>query len=399
MTTNTDVLVMGVGGGGCNIVARIAEDCPAGLSLVAVHSDLQILEQCPVDTTMQIGRALTGGLSTGGDPGMGRRAARAATERISASLVGVKLLMLITGLGGGTGSGATPIIADIARKAGVLTLCFATLPFEYEGQQRSEIAAGGLEGLRGVTDAIITLPNQRIVDLLDEDTSIDRAFAAVDEMMITSIKSLWHLLTLPGFINMDFTDLRKIVEQGDGTCVLVCAHASGKGRASAAVRNILESPLLEDRLIIKEAPAILVGIMGGADLTMLEVQEIMRRISASADAGVSISMGATVDEQLSDCIELTVLLASPDKKIESSKLREVSAQDDSLENHKLASDDFQEKADSRMLNRLFMPVKIWIFRPSCAAESSYPEPTETESQHILKTGIEVGYGLRIFLLF
>ncbi|MBN1269552.1 MAG: cell division FtsZ family protein [Kiritimatiellae bacterium] len=301
------VLIVGIGGGGCNALSTMADVWQDGPEMVAVHTDAQALWSCKAPRRIQIGANVTGGLSTGGDAVVGRQAAESDAETLKDLFEGVDLAFLVLGLGGGTATGAAPVMAEAARRAGALTLCFATLPFTFEGDQRRQQAEDGLRALQEAADAVVAIPNQRLLSLVEDKTSLGDAFGQVDRTMGLCIRSIWDILMKTGIINLDFQDVRGLVKQSGGTCTLAYAEAEGRRRAEAVVEQILQNPLFEAGKVLAQAQGLLVGIIGGPDLTLVEVQAVMSGITAAGRPDARVVMGAAVDENWRSKISLTVL--------------------------------------------------------------------------------------------
>ncbi len=301
------LLVVGLGGGGQNAVSRMVREWADGPDVVVVNTDSQALAASPVAERIQIGVGLTQGLGAGGDPAVGKMAAEEDSDKLRALVSQVDLLVLAVALGGGTGSGAAPILARIAREEGAMTLCFATLPFDFEGEGRRRQADEALRALRMHADTVISLPNQRLIGLAGDQTSLVDAFTKADVVLGVGIRALWQLLMQTGIINLNFADVRHLVEHSGGVCSFGYGEGSGLTKADAAVRDLLRSPLLEQGNVIAQAGAMLVNVVGGPDMTLVDVQKAMSQIKAVARADVRMYMGATVDESWQNRFALTVL--------------------------------------------------------------------------------------------
>jgi cell division protein FtsZ len=303
------MLVVGVGGGGANAVGRMIANWQGGPATAAVNTDAQALTACGVPVRVQIGGNLTQGLGAGGDPAVGRLAAEDDADVLRELVSQADIVFLVTTLGGGTGTGASPILAKIAREEGALTLCFATLPFDFEGERRQRQAEEGLRALRMHADVVIGLPNQRLLELVESRTGLADAFGKVDGMVGLGVRSLWSLLQRTGIINLDFADLRHLVEHSHGECAFGYGTGAGPEKASAAMADIMRSPLLDGGRILAQAGAVLLSIVGGPDLTLVEVQQITSQFMKVARRDVRLFMGATVDEAWKGKLALTVLAA------------------------------------------------------------------------------------------
>jgi cell division protein FtsZ len=308
-TKGSRMVIVGLGGGGCNAVARMNAGWGEGPLVAAVNTDSQALAACDVPVRVQIGKGITQGLGAGGDTAVGKLAAEDDGDSLRELVSQADIVVIVAALGGGTGTGAAPILARIAREQGAMTLCFVTLPFEFEGELRNQQAEEGLRALRMVADVIITLPNQRLLELLESQTGLADAFGKADAMLGVGIRSLWRLLSKAGIINLDFADLRHLVEHSGGSCSFGYGEGTGAAKALAAVSELMKSPLLDRGRILSQSGALMVSISGGPDLTLIDVQKIMSQLTTMARPGVKIFMGATVDEGWQNRIALTVLAA------------------------------------------------------------------------------------------
>lgn len=301
------VLVMGVGGAGCNSVARMARTWKEGPATVAVNTDVQALSICDAPRTVLIGEKSTNGLGAGNDVQVGRFAAEESIAALQELLSGVDLLILIGGMGRGTATGAMPVIAKMARELGVLTLAFVSMPFSVEGDSRRRQADEGVLQLQRYAGAVITQPNDRLSKLVKEDTPIEEAFAVSDAMLAEGIYALWHLLTRAGVMNITFADVRELAERSGGTLAFAYAEAEGPARIASALRNLLDSPLLEGGRLLSDAEGVLVNIAGGPDLTLSDMQGIMGEITQHVRPNAHISMGALVDAGRRERVTITLL--------------------------------------------------------------------------------------------
>ncbi len=291
----TNVKVIGIGGGGGNAVARMARDFYRGVDFVAINTDHQDLDHCEVKRRLYIGKGLTKGLGTGMNPDLGRQAAEENRSEISEAVKDADLVFLAAGLGGGTGTGATPVVAEAAKQAGALTIAVVTKPFSFEGSQRERIAAEGLMKLKDKVDALIVVPNDRIFTVISKDTPIIKAFEAIDDILRNALKGLVELIATPGIINVDFADVKSIM-QDSGVTVIGVAAASGQDRAVNAVTAALHSPLLETSP--EGAKGVLLGISGSRDMKMTEINDAAKVVAQTADPGARIIFGAYHDRNL-----------------------------------------------------------------------------------------------------
>jgi cell division protein FtsZ len=299
--------VIGIGGGGGNAVSRMARDFLRGADFIAINTDHQDLDQCEVRHKLYIGKNLTKGLGTGMNPDIGRQAAEENRSEIAEAVQGADLVFLSAGMGGGTGTGATPVVAEAAKQAGALTIAVVTKPFGFEGSQRDRIAQEGLMRLKEKVDAIIVVPNDRIFTVISKDTPIMKAFEAIDDVLRRALKGLVEMIAMPGIINVDFADVKNIMQDA-GIAIVGVGTANGQDRAVNAVNAALHSPLLETSP--EGAKAVLLGISGGRDLKMSEINEAAKVVAQTADPGARIIFGAYYDRSLKEGqIKVTVVAA------------------------------------------------------------------------------------------
>src|SRR3984957_8465812 len=292
---SANVKVVGIGGGGNNAVARLARDFTRGVDFIAINTDHQDLDECEVKTKLYIGKSLTRGLGTGMNPDLGRQAAEENRSEISEVVQGADLVFLAAGLGGGTGTGASPIVAEAAKQSGALVIAGVTKPFTFEGSQRERLAAEGLIKLRDKVDAIIVVPNDRIFTVISKDTPIVKAFEAIDEILRNALRGLVEIIAMPGIINVDFADVKNIMQDA-GIAIVGVGRASGEDRAVKAVNAALHSPLLETNP--EGAKAVLLGITGNRDLRMTEVNDAAKIVAQTADPSARIIFGAYHDRNM-----------------------------------------------------------------------------------------------------
>lgn len=305
------IKVIAIGGGGGNSVAHMIQESKIeGVEFIAINTDAQVLLDNPADTKLQIGEKLTRGLGSGGNPDMGAQAAEESREKIKELLLDSDMVFLTAGMGGGTGTGATPVIAQIAKEAGALTVAIVTKPFAFEGARRLVSAEEGIEKLQPNVDALIVIPNQRLMDVIDRKTTLSDAFKVVDSVLAHGVQGISEIITTPGLINVDFADVRAIIKDA-GSALLGIGTGVGENRAQMAARAAISSPLLEVSIV--GAKGILFNIAGGEDITMAEVDEAARIISESADADANIIFGATINPKLSDQLRITVVATGFDE--------------------------------------------------------------------------------------
>ena len=303
------VLVAGVGGGGGNVLGHALADWDDPPTVAAINTDARALDATAIGLKVAIGRTVAKGMGTGGDAELGRLAANEDLDALRALVSGHDLLLLVAGLGGGTATGAAPVLARIAREEGLLVLAYVTLPFAFEGARRQEQAQEGLADLKQSADAVVCLPNQRLHALLPPDTSLPDAFAFVDRMMSAGIRGLWTLLARDNMLNLDFSDLQSLVENSGNECCFGYGEGQGTGKAEQALRGLLEGPMLEKGRVIANSGAMILNVAGGPDLALAELETIHRRFQEAARPGARISMGAAVLDGWTGRLALTVLAA------------------------------------------------------------------------------------------
>jgi len=309
VVTNTDpiakIKVIGVGGGGGNAInTMIGEYGIDGVEFMAFNTDAQALKNSSAPMTLQLGTELTRGLGVGGDYNLGAKAADETVDEITEHLAGADMVFVTAGMGGGTGTGAAPIIAGIAKNLGALTVAVVTQPFDFEGKMRKEIADQGIAELRDKVDTLIIVPNQRLLEIIEEDISFIEAMKKVDNVLAEGVKSIAGLITKSGFINVDFADIRNIMMNA-GSSLMGIGRASGENRAEIAARMATNSPLLD--LSIEGAKGVLFNVLGGLDLSMREVDLAAQLIQEAVDPNANIIFGASIDEALEDEIIITII--------------------------------------------------------------------------------------------
>lgn len=299
------IKLVGIGGAGCNaITTMLGTEKIEGVEFIAVNTDAQALLGNKAETKLQIGDKVTRGLGAGGNPDVGKNAAEESREKIKEYLEGADLVFITTGMGGGTGTGASPIIAEVAKETGALTIAVATKPFLFEGSRRMLVANDGIEKLKEKVDALITIPNQKILEFGDKQITLVNAFREIDSVLHQGVKGLAEIITLSGLINVDFADV-KTVMQNAGTAIMGIGIGSGERRALQAVKQTMTSPLLE--FSIEGAKGILFNIVGGENLSMQEVNEAAELITKNADSNAQIIFGAAIDPTLTDEIKITLI--------------------------------------------------------------------------------------------
>ena len=305
------IKVVGVGGGGSNAVNRMVRSGLSGVEFVVANTDLQALQQSPASTKIQIGGKLTKGLGAGADPNVGRNAALEDTDKLIEVLDGADMVFVTTGLGGGTGTGAAPVIASLATELGALTIAVVTKPFKFEGKRRASQAERGLHELRECVDTVITIPNERLLATIDRRTPLPEAFAAADDILRQAIQGISDLILVPGLINLDFADVKTIMS-GMGLAIMGTGVAEGEDRAMEAANRAISSPLLEDASV-RGARGVIINVTGGTDISLLEVSEASSIIQEAAHEDANIIFGAVVDPTMEGTIKITVIATGFDK--------------------------------------------------------------------------------------
>ncbi|MEM5871447.1 MAG: cell division protein FtsZ [Candidatus Aenigmatarchaeota archaeon] len=322
-----EIKVIGVGGAGGNTISRLTQIGIVGAETIAVNTDAQDLLYTDADTKVLIGKELTGGLGAGADPKIGAEAAKESKDDIKKVVEGADMVFVTCGLGGGTGTGAAPIVADIAKKSGALTVGVVTLPFTMEGKQRMANAQEGLENLQTIADTLIIIPNDKLLEIVP-DVSITTAFKVADEILVNSVKGITELITKPGLVNLDFADVRAVMGSG-GLAMIGMGESDTENRALEAVEKSLNNPLLD--VDIEGATGALVNVAGGEDITIKECQEIVEAVTSKLNPDAKIIWGAQIIKELGDTIRTMLIvtgvkspnLFSVEKKLSTAKQREI----------------------------------------------------------------------------
>ena len=304
------IKVMGIGGSGTSAVNRMTEMGIKGVEFISVNTDAQALHNNQADKKVHIGKSITKGLGSGMNPELGRQAAEESQEEIEEVISNADMVFITSGLGGGTGTGAAPIVAELAKNRGILTIAVVTKPFTFEGSKRKEVAEAGYENLKDKVDAIISIQNDRILQIIDKKTSLVDAFATVDEVLRQGIAGISDLITTHGVVNADFADIRTIMQDA-GTAMMGIGHASGENRAELAAKAAVNSPLLD--MTIDGAQGVLFNITGGSSLGMFEIDEAAKVITKNVDPDARVKFGAVIDETMGDEIRITVIATGFDE--------------------------------------------------------------------------------------
>jgi cell division protein FtsZ len=306
------IKVIGVGGGGSNAVNRMVDVGLGGVEFIVANTDLQALDHAKAAMKLQIGHKLTKGLGAGADPNIGRQAALEDTDNIIQTLSGADMIFVTTGLGGGTGTGAAPVIASLASELGALTIAVVTKPFKFEGKKRALQAEAGLDALRECVDTVITIPNERLLSIIDRRTTMNDAFTLADDVLRQAIQGISDLILVPGMINLDFADVKTIMS-GMGVAMMGTGMAEGDNRAMTAAQKAIASPLLEDSSV-NGARGVIINVTGGPDLSLMEVNEASCVIQEAAHEDANIIFGAVVDPDLVGKVKITVIATGFDRK-------------------------------------------------------------------------------------
>ncbi|MCH7226962.1 cell division protein FtsZ [Haloferula sp. A504] len=311
----SSVKIVGIGGAGANMLDRVALDGLDGAEMLALNTDIRTLSGSVAGERIQLGRNLTKGLGTGGDPELGGQAVQEAEDEIRAALKSRKIVFICVGLGGGTGSGSAPLVARIAREEGAFVVMFATMPFVFEGQRRREQAETALNELAVLSNALVTFDNSRMGELVLAKQGIHEAFAAADRMISESIKAVIRLVVRPGLINIGLDDLMSALRTTRSRCLFGSGIARGKDRAQKALRNALNSPLLDQGSLLKDAETVLVHLCGGEDLTLFEIELLMESLGKHVPDKAHVLFGAAVDPTMNDQLSITLVSSLPEERL------------------------------------------------------------------------------------
>lgn len=320
------IKVLGIGGSGCNAInSMISTQSIQGVDFVGINTDVQHLLTSQASTKLQIGEQITKGLGAGGDPEIGRKAAEESRDKIQEHMSNSDMLFITYGAGGGTGSGGAPVIAEVAKKSGILTVAIVTKPFHFEGTRRMINAEESLSLLKDKVDTLIVIPNQRLLEVIDKKMTLLEAFRVADSVLGQGVQGISDLIVMPGLVNVDFADVKTIMSNA-GSSLMGIGVGSGEGRAVNAAKQAVLSPLLE--VSIDGAKGILFNITGGPDLTMNEVDEAAKIITSAADPDANIIFGATIDDNLIDVVRITVIATGFDETRQ--RMREITTQRETL---------------------------------------------------------------------
>ncbi|MCB9253912.1 MAG: cell division protein FtsZ [Bdellovibrionaceae bacterium] len=377
------IKVIGVGGGGSNAVTTMINLGLGGVEFIAANTDAQALDKNPAATHIQLGNELTKGLGAGANPEIGKKAALEDSSKVSELLYGTDMVFITAGMGGGTGTGGAPIIANIAREAGALTVGVVTKPFNFEGKKRRKNADQGINELREAVDTLICIPNQRLLYIANETTSMVECFKKADEVLYQAVKGISDLINIRGLINLDFADVRTVMS-AKGMALMGTGVASGENRAVEAAKKAIASPLLED-VSINGATGIIINITGGPDMTLFEVNEASSLITEEADENAEIIFGSVIDEDLKDEIRVTVIATgfnppsqSPavEKPVREDEPVRISAQANVVDTPVQATGEKSQKVDLQSARNLAREIGKRFFETE-----EYDIPTFLRRQH------------------
>ncbi len=316
-SSSIQIKVLGIGGAGCNILSRISSFFPARMEPIAVNTDLRCLEKCGIKNRLQLGATITGGWGAGGDAEMGRRIALEEKEKIKQILQGANLTCLIFGLGKGTGTGASPVIGQLAKELGSLTMGFSVLPFNFEGERRVSLAKKSIQDMEKAVDTLMIIPNDVLLGTREKDLSLQEGFGRVDEIMGKAIRVLDNLLLHPGLIDIDFADFKAFV-QNEGHIQMAIGRAKGEGAAKNAAKQAISSPLME-RISLKKVKGVLFNILGGKNLSLSEVEEAALVIKEAVSPGGKVIFGVATDENLSSEVSIAFIAVGEEASSGSSR--------------------------------------------------------------------------------
>ncbi len=317
------IKIIGVGGAGSNVVAEMQRSDLGAIPALILHTNSRILNLDTKAQKMVLGARRTHGLGTGGDPEIGRAATEDQEEPLRQFCQGADLIFIVAGLGGGTGTGAAPVVARVAKDSGALALAVVALPFDFEGNRRTKQAQVGLVNLKSAADAVICLPNQKLFHILDEQTPVTETFAASNDLMTQGVRGIWQMLTRTGLINVDFSYLRSVVHDRHTESMFASAEARGEARVREVLDRLVASPLLEEGRVLQESSDVLVSLVGGPDLTITEVNKIMEQLNRRVTEGQLI-LGAAIDPTQTGCIRLTIVASRPNRDLAGQSVPELS---------------------------------------------------------------------------
>lgn len=351
---SSSLKIIGLGGAGANMLDRSALDGMEGAELLALNTDMRTLAQSVASEKVQLGPNLTKGLGAGGDPELGKQAVLEVEESVREAVKGRSIVFLCVGLGGGTGSGAAPIVTRIAREEGAFVVVFATMPFSFEGQRRRDQAETSLNELAVLSNALVTFDNGRMGELVLAKQGIHEAFSAADRMISESIKAVTRLVVKPGLVNVGLDDLMTALKTNRSRCLFGSGIARGKNRAQAALKNALSSPLLDRGSLLQDAESVMVHISGGAEMTLYEVELLMQGLTKHVPESAHILFGAAIDETMEDSLSVTVISALPENKLTATSLGKSEAEEATFEG--VDEDELEDNEDDVEAAGTFVPA-------------------------------------------
>lgn len=360
------IKVIGVGGAGGNAVNRMVEADIKGVQFIAANTDVQALENSNAETKIQLGPKLTRGLGAGSNPEVGQKAAQESEEAIKEALEGADMIFVTAGMGGGTGTGAAPIVANIAKESGALTVGVVTRPFAFEGAKRSRFAADGITELKKDVDTLVLISNSKLLEIVDKKTPMNEAFSVADDVLRQGVQSISDLITSPGFVNLDFADVKTVMSD-QGSALMGIGTANGENRITEATKKAISSPLLE--VSIDGAKQVLLNITGGPDLSLFEAQDAAQIVSEQATSDVNIIFGTSIDDTLGDQVKVTVIatgVESGDKKKEPAR-RPLHNPRATLDNSKKPEEQAQAKPQTKPSND---PLADWDINRDASKNSN-----------------------------
>lgn len=337
---NAVIKVVGIGGGGSNAIEHMVQSNIAGVEFICANTDAQALKNSRASVILQLGTAITKGLGAGADPEIGRQSALEDKERIKEALEGADMVFITAGMGGGTGTGAAPVVAEIAKELGVLVVAIVTKPFPFEGKKRTEVAEAGITNLAKVVDSLITIPNAKLLNVLGKGVSLLDAFKAANDVLYGAVQGISELITRPGLINVDFADVRTVMSEM-GIAMMGTGTASGEGRAISAAESAISSPLLDD-INLSGAKGVLVNITAGMDLSISEFEEVGDAVKNFTSEDATVIVGTVIDPDMSDELRVTLVATGLNDLVEINKNNPENNQEQELQN-KDSSDEKQEK--------------------------------------------------------
>jgi cell division protein FtsZ len=369
---NAVIKVVGIGGGGGNAVEHMMAACIEGVEFICANTDAQALKNSSAHTTIQLGESITRGLGAGANPEIGRRSAEEDRERIKAALTGADMVFLTSGMGGGTGTGAAPVFAQIAKELGILTVAITTRPFSFEGKVRMQVAEAGIANLSQYVDSLITIPNNKLLTVLGKNVSLVNAFKAANDVLRGAVQGIAELITRPGLINVDFADVRTVMSEM-GMAMMGTGIASGENRARIAAEAAISSPLLED-VDMTGARGVLVNITAGLDMSIGEFEEVGDAIKSITSDTATVVVGTVIDPELRDEVRVTVIVTGLGRKqaggaTSSNKLLDSTKSDGTVDYHQLEKPTVMRRHAVSSGSAVSAPVKSMV--SDMAAEMDY----------------------------